>query len=341
MKKILIIALALLLGICLLAACGANENEGDTTDAETEEVTTEVATTEEATTEEVTTEAATTEEVTTEEITTEEATTEEETTEEVTTEEAPKYDFSGAASEKLAEIAYKMATAEEYVIFTIGDSVTQGQQASDPKTTDYTGRFAVKLADVFSDKTIYRYDGIANSSWDSIYFNKRGIRVQNGTNGRINIARCGLGGDTTGKTLNRKDDFINKEINGRTGDLFTICLGINDSWPGKPSIDVYKENLGLLVDEILAAHPDADIILMTPTYVTDNPARPLIDFANAMKAVAAEKDLAYIDLNAMFNENYAKSEPEDWMADNCHPNDTGYNEIANEMIRCIFGIEME
>ena len=65
------------------------------------------------------------------------------------------------------------------------------------------------------------------------------------------------------------------------------------------------------------------------------------DFANAMKEVAAEKDLAYIDLNAMFNENYAKSNPEDWLADNCHPNDAGYNAIANEMIRCLFGIELE
>ena len=76
-------------------------------------------------------------------------------------------------------------------------------------------------------------------------------------------------------------------------------------------------------------------------YITDNDSRPLVNYANAMKELAESRGLAYIDLNAIFNENYAKSNPENWLADNCHPNDAGYNEIAKEMIRCIFGIEME
>lgn len=327
MKKLLVIALALSLLVSPLSSCVADGNNDPET---TGEVTTAEVT---ETAPEETTDTAAEETTETEAPTTEEATTEAET--------EPEISFPGAASPKLEAIAKKMATAEEYVIFTIGDSVTQGQQASDPKTTDYTGRFAVKLAEVFSDKTIFRYDGIANSSWDSIYFAKRGVRIQNGTNGRINIARCGLGGDTSEKTLNRKDDFINTEINGRTGDLFIICLGINDSWPGKSTVDEYKDNLGLLVDAIQEAHPESDIILMTPTYVTDNPAKPLVNFANAMKDLADERELPYIDLNAMFNENYAKTEPEDWLSDNCHPNDVGYNMIANKMISSLFGIEKE
>ena len=343
--KTLITVLVLSMTGSLLAACaGSGAPESPTTDAPTTETpTTEAPTTEAATTEAEITEASTTEVPTTEAPTTEAPTTEAPTTEEPTTEAEtePEISFPNAASPKLEEIAKKMVTAEEYVIFTIGDSVTQGQQASNPYTTDYTGRFAVKLAELFSDKTIFRYDGIPNADWNGLTFARRGTRIQSGTNGRINIARCGLGGDTVEKTLKRTDDFINKEINKRTGDLFTICLGINDSWPKGPTPDEYKASLGRLVDAIQAAHPEADIILMTPTYVTDNPSNPLVRYANAMKALADERELAYIDLNAIFNANYAKSEPEDWLADNCHPNDAGYNAIANEMIRCLFGVEME
>ena len=342
--KALITVLILSMTVSLLTACaGIGNLEDPTTEALTTEVPTTEAPTTEVATEAPTTEAATTEAPTTEAASTEATTTEATTTEAPTTEAEtePEISFPGAASPKLAEIAKKMITAEEYVIFTIGDSVTQGQQASDPYTTDYTGRFAVKLAEIFSDKTVFRYDGIPNTDWNGLTFARRGTRIQSGTNGRINIARCGLGGDTVEKTLRRTDDFINKEINKRTGDLFTICLGINDSWPGGPTPDEYKASLGRLVDAIQAAHPEADIILMTPTYITDNSSNPLVRYANAMKALADERGLAYIDLNAMFNENYAKSEPEDWLADNCHPNDAGYNAIANEMIQCLFGIEVE
>ena len=350
MKKILIIALALLLGICLLAACGANENEGDTTDAETEEVTTEVATTEEATTEEVTTEEATTEEATTEETTTEELTTEEITTEEaiteeVTTEAVPEYDFSGAASEKLAEIAYKIANSEEYLIFTIGDSVTEGQGASNPKTTDYTGMFSKKLGEIFSGKSIYRVDGAPNAAYTSVVYPSKEVAVQTGTGeGEITVARCGIGGDTVARVLDRTGDFINKEIRGQTGKLFTICLGINESWTGTPKYaapSTYKRQLGELVDAIYAAHPDADIILMTPPFVGDNP-RQLDLYAKAVRDLAKSKSIACIDLNEMWKDHYVEGADNygqgDWLFDNCHPTDIGHEAIADKMISSIFGI---
>ena len=324
--KILIIVVILSLTVSLLSACGkATENEDETTDS--------------VTTEEPTTEAVVTEEPTTESVTTEPA-----------TEAQTEYDFSGAASSQLQKIAKKIAMSDNYLIFTVGDSVTQGQQASNPKTTDYTAMFTKKLCEVFPEKSVFRCDGVAISNdssgkWTNVNFAgvaKRGVRIQTGNSGEITVARCGLGGDTVAKVINRTDDFVNKELRGQTAKLITICLGINDSWPStNVSPEEYKGQLSVLIDKIYEGQPDVDIILMTPTYITDNNTRPLVDYATAMKELAVSRDLAYIDLNAMFNENYAKSNPEDWLADNCHPNDAGYNAIANEMIRCLFGIELE
>ena len=67
MKKLWILALALVLSFTLLVACTGGEDEEETTDKGTEA---EVTTPEEGTTEEATTEEATTEEATTEEVTT-------------------------------------------------------------------------------------------------------------------------------------------------------------------------------------------------------------------------------------------------------------------------------
>ena len=78
MKKLITLGLSSSL---LLAACGTNNNESDSSNKETdvkteEKITTEKPTTEKPTTEEPTNEQATTEEVTTEEVTTEAASTE-------------------------------------------------------------------------------------------------------------------------------------------------------------------------------------------------------------------------------------------------------------------------
>ena len=352
MKKFLVLLIIATMMLSLVA-CGGPSDTDESTEYTTEveeiietdedEDTTEAektTETEESTTEEVTTEEITTEELTTEEETTEEITTEEVATEETTTE--PEFDFSGAASPKLAEIAQKIASSDEYLIFTIGDSVTEGQGAT--KTTDYTAMFSKKLGEIFTGKSIYRVDGAPNSSYTGVVYPGNAATVQTGTDGEITVARCGVGGDTVARVLNRTGDFINKEIRGKTGDLFTICLGINESWAGTPKYaapTTYKRQLEELVDAIYAAHPDADIILMTPTFVGDNP-RQLDLYAKAVKQLAAARDIAYIDLNAMWTEHYDKNADHygqgDWLVDNCHPTEIGYEAIADEMIRWIFGV---
>ncbi|TSJ44348.1 SGNH/GDSL hydrolase family protein [Mucilaginibacter corticis] len=89
--------------------------------------------------------------------------------------------------------------------------------------------------------------------------------------------------------------YINKGYNGWTsggiadsfdklnipkGDIYTIFLGTNDWWQGRPigTIDDYKNNAGnntiygsfrIILDKIKALNPDAKIILMTPLQRVD------------------------------------------------------------------------
>ena len=353
LAKIVVVILILSMTVSLLSACAGGYEPEVTTDAiTTDAITTEAPATEAPTTEVPTTEATTeapTAAATTEVPTTEVPTTEIPTTEELTTEQLLEELFAGAASPELAAIAKKMAESEEYLIFTIGDSVTEGQGASDPKTKDYTAMFAKKLGEVFAEKSIYRVDGAPNSTYTGVVYPEEAVKVQTGTgDGEITVARCGVGGDTVKRVLNRTSDFINKEIRGQTGNLFIICLGINDSFRldlnKYAAPPIYKQQLSDLIDKIYEAHPDADVILMTPTYTNEfgDYSNVLNMYVRYVNDLAKSRGIACIDLNAVWMAHLDTSLHNgqgDWLKDGCHPSDIGHEVCADEMIRCLFGIE--
>ena len=327
MKKLLLIAISLFLVMSLLS-CGADL--GDATDAlTTEEITTEALESTEAA--EETTEGATEEPVTEAEDT-----------------------YPGASDPLLAKIAQHIAESDNYLIFSIGDSLTEGQGATVYAEFDYTAMFTKKLGEVFSSKSVYRVDGKRNATSTGIDYPDTAVTIQEGSgNGAITVARCGIGGNTVKRIINRSSDFIGKEIQGQTGNLFIISSGINDSFNGDKEKYAtplqYKQNLNTLIDMIYATHPDADIILMTPTYVHNNNldyGKSLNSYANYMKAVASDRNIACIDLHALWMNHYVEGAINfgqgDWLnsntTDSCHPSNVGHEAIATEMIRCLFGI---
>ena len=246
----------------------------------------------------------------------------------------------------LNEIANKIAKSDSYLIFSIGDSITEGKNASDRKNLDYTAMFTKKLGEQFSEKAIYRVDGIKNENTETVDYPTSARLIQKGTgSSKITVVRSGYGGNTAKRLIDRSSDFINKEINGETGNLFIICVGINDSLVNTPEKYVippkYKQQLSELIDMIYESHPDADIILMTPTYVGYDGSW-LIMHANAMRALAKERQIALIDLNKLWMDHWVEGAGEygqgDWLnTDSCHPTDIGHEAIADEMIRCLFG----
>jgi acyl-CoA thioesterase-1 len=87
-----------------------------------------------------------------------------------------------------------------------------------------------------------------------------GLRKQNAA---VEVINVGIGGERTDQALVR----LSKDVIARKPDVVTIMYGTNDSFvdTGKTesrlSVDVYKANLGKLVDELRAANIVA--VLMT------------------------------------------------------------------------------
>lgn len=251
-------------------------------------------------------------------------------------------------------VVRRLGASGNYLIFTVGDSITEGLRASNDETT-YTAVFAQHLANRYLQKGVFRYDGKRYDSPDGELlplerFDGAHV-VQSGTAGKITVVRCGIGGNTAGRLLLRRSDFIGREIDGKCADLFVICVGINDSLRNDPSkytpVKEYRKNLCLLLNEIEAGAPDADVIFMTPTYNdTGLSAESTVDaYAEAMIGVAKDRDIPVVDLHKLWMEHltvggecYGQG---DWLCgrlgDCCHPSDLGHAEIAAEMIRCIFG----
>lgn len=251
----------------------------------------------------------------------------------------------------LSAIFERLCTAEEYLIFSIGDSITEGARASSDETT-YTAVLTKLLAKRLPDRTVIRYDGRSYNTPDSetlpLETHGTPIVVQQGSRGKLTVSRCGIGGNSTRRLLRRRSDFIGKKLEGRTGDLFMIVVGINDSIEKVPdkfaTPEQYTGHLHVLLDSIEAAHPDADIILMTPTYYDRGTERKscLDPYADAMKAVASERNVPMIDLHRLWmdhmclnGENYGQGS---WLnGDRCHPSDEGHAAIAHEIMRCLMG----
>ena len=257
----------------------------------------------------------------------------------------------------LAQIVQHMAEDDDYLIFIIGDSLTQGSGASDPVNLDYTAKFTEKLAQYMPDKNVYRIDGEPRGDYLGIKYPNTSKHVAVQTvegGGEIAVARCGIGGNTVKKILERTNDFVNKELRGKTGDLFIIMSGINDYYSQFYDLTkyatppLYKTQLNTLIDMIYEGHPDADIIIMTPTFV-GNYGKGLDLYAKKIQEISKERGIAVIDLHKLWMdhwvdgaENYGQG---DWFnsppdGDECHPSDIGHEAIADEMIRCLFGTSL-
>lgn len=251
------------------------------------------------------------------------------------------------------DIVKKIDNSEKYVIFTVGDSITEGIGLKNDEDT-YTAALARGIAEIYPERSVQRYDGkrflTHNAELLPIEHFDGPFTVSTGGEKSITVVRCGVGGNTVKRLLDRRSDFIGKMLEGKSADLFLICVGINDSLKEDAEKYVtekqYGDNLNCLISEIKAAMPNADIILMTPTY---NDAGLSLEssldaYANEMIAIAKKHELPVIDLHKMWVEhtviggnNYGQGE---WLSgrkgDCCHPSAKGHAAIASEILRCIW-----
>lgn len=256
----------------------------------------------------------------------------------------------------LSDIARRIDDAEDFTLFVVGDSITQGTRATDDEHT-YTAVLARLLAERYATASVVRYDGKVKSalpSWEWELLPLRDyagpISVKEGDGKCVTVVRSGIGGNTVRRLLNRKDDFIGKAVGGKEADLYTVMVGINDALndPRKfvpPA--VYKNDLEELVKELESGNPDADLIFITPSYNDDGTRHEshLAPYALAMKEVAEKYGIPLIDMHAVWMAHLACGAPNygqgDWLSghpgDSCHPSNEGHAVIANEIYRHIFG----
>ncbi len=254
--------------------------------------------------------------------------------------EAPKKETA------MQKIIKRMQEDDNYLIISLGDSITQGQGASSVHTT-YTAVFTKGLAERFPNKSVVRIDG--NRDGDHIGSYSRRV-LSEGSEGKITVVRSGIGGNTVSRLIKRKSDYTNREFeNNSTADLFIISVGINDSIVEDSSKyvtpEVFKRNLNTLVTIIRQAHPGVDIIFLTPTwrdYGTEH--KSTIDaHAAAMIEFANEQGIPYVDMHKMWMDHLVIGEKNfgqgDWLVDGgdrCHPSDAGHAAMAEELLKNMF-----
>jgi len=154
----------------------------------------------------------------------------------------------------------------------------------------------------------------------------------------------------TGISGQKAEDLVaryQKDVVDRKPTVVTLSIGINDVWHrlGAPHdenvLKAYKENIAKMVD--MAQAGGIKVILLTPTLIQEDPAaegnKRLVQYVDAMKAVALEKKCGLADLHAMFLEAL-QHKPADvkgnWLtSDGVHMNPLGDAVMAAGVLRAL------
>lgn len=157
------------------------------------------------------------------------------------------------------------------------------------------------------------------------------------------IINSGISGEKAENLVER----FQRDIINRKPTVVTINVGINDVWHrlGAPHdenvLKAYKKNITRMVD--MAQINGIKVILLTPTFIQEDPTaegnKRLVQYVDAMKAVALEKKCGLADLHAMFLEAL-KHKPADvqgnWLTtDGVHMSPLGNAVMAVGVLRAL------
>lgn len=138
-----------------------------------------------------------------------------------------------------------------------------------------------------------------------------------------------------------------KDVVDRKPAVVTLSIGINDVWHRLTAsndvnvLKAYKENVAKMVD--MAQTNGIKVILLTPTLIQEDPNTEgnvrLVQYVDAMKAIALEKHCGLADLHAMFLEAL-KRKPADvkgnWLtSDGVHMGPLGDAVMATGVLRAL------
>lgn len=142
-------------------------------------------------------------------------------------------------------------------------------------------------------------------------------------------------------------DNLDTHVIAKKPDTVFIEFGINDAYLDyKTSVDDARNNLMAMIDRILAAKPETDIILMTmnPPINVHLERRPKInDYYQMYRDVAKERKLQLIDHYANWEPILEKDKAlfDQLVPDGIHPGPEGCRQVITPTILKALGVESE
>lgn len=146
---------------------------------------------------------------------------------------------------------------------------------------------------------------------------------------------------------------INTDLIDIAPDILSVLVGVNDGpldingfRPTDP--DKYETLYRLLLQEVKAALPECQIILMEPFVCQAGKLQEAEEFAPwrecvtaygaKVKKLAEEFGTLFLPLQDKFDKRCAKGNPEYWCWDGIHPTENGHGLIATEWLKAMKGV---
>jgi putative heme-binding domain-containing protein len=169
----------------------------------------------------------------------------------------------------------------------------------------------------------------------------------------LTIRNLGFPGDEV-KTRSREENFGSPDqwLTKTKSDVVFCFFGYNESLRGEAGLAQFRNELAEMLDGMLAKRYNGNsaprIVLFSPIahenhnspHLPDGVAnnRNLAIYTEAMRAVAAEKSVTFVDLFSPSNELF-KSSPERLTINGIHLSEDGGREIARVIVRKLFGAD--
>ncbi len=236
-------------------------------------------------------------------------------------------------------IEEKLKNNENVILTFIGDSITYGMDHCTAEET-YCAYIAQRLAEKYPSADVVRYDGTPQGEFEPIgkYEGPFVVHAHNGERrGSITVVRCGIGGNTVRRAINRAEDYCPAFVKGRKADVYFTMFGINDALKEDTKKYItpnrFYEDYTELCKLIKESAPTAKLVLMTPTYNDrgESAESHLEPYCDAVKRVADEFGLKLIDTHKLWMEHLVVGAEhygqQDWLSnkvgDSCHFSPTG------------------
>lgn len=245
----------------------------------------------------------------------------------------------------------KLKHTDDITIEFVGDSITHGLNYCRAEET-YVAKFASLIAQKLENYTVYRYDGVVADELSPMKSFDGPILVSyKEGQGRIDIIRNGIGGNTVQRAINRIDDFTGTLVNGKAPDVIFMMYGINDALKSDSqkyvTADQFKTNYKTLLEKVKKRNPDAFIIMMGAT--TND--QSIEEHCEKSKELAHEENIPYIDLHKLWSDHFDADMEHfghgDWLANNkdaCHPTPKAAHimaeKILDEFIKIVNGTDV-